>query len=72
MPNTLDDTITIFLQTMGTFALSIYANWLSAVLAVPLVFILVWLRGYYLKTAREIKRLDGIQRSIRSFKHLLN
>ena len=63
LPMTMDDTITIFLAVIGSFVLSIWANWLSALLAVPMIFLLIWLRGYYLKTAREIKRLDGILRS---------
>ena len=59
----MDDTVTIFLTVIGSFVLSIWANWLSAVLAVPMIAFLVWLRSYYLKTAREVKRLDGILRS---------
>ena len=63
LPLTMDDTVTIFLTVIGSFTLSIWANWLSAVLAVPMIAFLVWLRSYYLKTAREIKRLDGVLRS---------
>jgi ATP-binding cassette subfamily C (CFTR/MRP) protein 4 len=63
MPNTLNETISVFLTLIGLLILSIWANWLSVILAVPLIFFLVWLRNYYLKTAREIKRLDGVLRS---------
>jgi len=59
----MDDTLTIFLTVIGSFVLSIWANWLSAILAIPMIGFLIWLRSYYLKTAREIKRLDGVLRS---------
>ena len=48
---------------LGAFAISIWANWFSAIVAVPMLFFLVYLRHYYLKTAREVKRLDSILRS---------
>ena len=63
LPFTIDDTITIFLTVIGSFCVAIWANWFSAIIAVPMVIFLVYMRGYYLRTAREVKRLDSILRS---------
>jgi len=63
LPRTMDDTISIFLTVICSFIISIYANWLSAVLAIPLVLFFCYVREYFLKTSREIKRLDGVLRS---------
>ena len=63
LPITMDDTITTFLAATGSFVLSIWASWLSAILAAPTILLFYWIRGYYLHTGREIKRLDGVLRS---------
>ena len=62
-PFTLNDTVDITLTLIGSFSISIWANWFSAIIAVPMICMLIWLRSYYLRTAREVKRLDSILRS---------
>ena len=57
LPFALSDTVTIGLTIIGTFAVSIWANWFSAVVAVPMICLLFYLRQYYLKTAREVKEI---------------
>ena len=44
LPFTIDDTITISLQVLGAFAISIWANWFSAIVAVPMILFLIYLR----------------------------
>jgi len=59
----MGDTLFIFLHAVTAFIISMWANWLSAALAIPLIGFLIWFRHYFLKTSREIKRLEGVLRS---------
>ena len=63
LPVALEDAITLFLRALGVMIINSVANWFSALIAIPTILVFIWLRQYYLKTAREVKRLDGIMRS---------
>nr|XP_039268767.1 multidrug resistance-associated protein 4-like [Styela clava] len=43
--------------------LTIVINYMVAVITLPLVVVFFWLRQYFLKTSRDIKRLEGSTRS---------
>ena len=45
------------------WTVKIFQSIFSVLIAIPTIIIFIWLRQYYLKTAREVKRLDGIMRS---------
>ena len=62
-PVCCDDTLTILLQLIGVFCVAIWANWFSAIITIPVAILLIYLRQYYIRTSREIKRLDSILRS---------
>ena len=62
-PLCADDTLSILLQFVGIFCVAIWSNWFSAIITVPAAALLVYLRQYYIRTSREIKRLDSILRS---------
>ena len=63
LPVALEDAITLFLRALGVMIINSVANWFSVLIAIPTILVFIWLRQYYLKTAREVKRLDGIMRS---------
>ena len=63
LPVALEDALTLFLRSLGIMIINAWANWISVGVAIPTIILFIWLRQYYLKTAREVKRLDGIMRS---------
>lgn len=63
LPLTSYDSITMVLQLIGAFVLAIYVNWLNATLVLPCCAFLVYLRTYYVRTGREIKRLESSSKS---------
>ena len=63
LPVALEDAISLFLRALGVMIINSVANWFSVLIAIPTIIVFIWLRQYYLKTAREVKRLDGIMRS---------
>jgi hypothetical protein len=60
----------IFLLVVGNVGMIAVVNaWILIPTSVCLL-IFVWLRGYYLKTARDVKRLEGISRLTEHFRTL--
>ncbi|OLN87153.1 Oligomycin resistance ATP-dependent permease YOR1-like protein 2, partial [Colletotrichum chlorophyti] len=68
MDNKLTDSLTMYLMTIGTiiatFALIIGHFYLFVAALVPLVIIYVCIASYYRSSAREVKRLAALQRSV--------
>ncbi|ODN02104.1 Multidrug resistance-associated protein 4 [Orchesella cincta] len=63
LPQTLYDSVEIFMQTVGVcVVVSINSPFLLAP-CVILFFVFFFLRKFYFRTARDIKRLEGIARS---------
>ena len=63
LPNTMYETITIFLQFFGALILAIYTNWMNVIIVIPAGAFLVYQRQYYVSSGREIKRLDSVSKS---------
>ena len=63
LPVALEDAITLFARTIGVLIINAWANWFSVAIAIPTIISFILLRQYYIKTARDVKRLDGVMRS---------
>ena len=63
LPLTAYETITVMLQLTGAFVLALYTNWINGLIVVPACIYLVYLRQYYVRTGREIKRLESVSKS---------
>ena len=62
LPISLEDATTLFLRSLGVMVINAWANWFSAIIALPTIFSFYLIRQYYIHTAREVKRLDGVLR----------
>ncbi|CAF1191662.1 unnamed protein product [Rotaria sp. Silwood1] len=63
LPATFFDTIQILLMVLGSIVIIGMTNpWILLIL-IPIIPIFLWLRRYYLKTSRAVKRLDSVTRS---------
>ena len=58
-----EDAITLFARTLGVLIINAWANWFSVAIAIPTIASFFFIRQYYIKTARDVKRLDGVMRS---------
>ena len=62
LPISLEDATTLFLRSLGVMVINAWANWFSAIIALPTIISFYLIRQYYIRTAREVKRLDGVLR----------
>jgi ATP-binding cassette, subfamily C (CFTR/MRP), member 4 len=63
MPQSAFDFVGIGMSVTGTVVLAAVANPFVLVVLMPLVFAFNWLRGFYMDTSREIKRIEALSRS---------
>ena len=63
LPNTFFDSIQVLLLSCGAVILPAVLNPWILLPACPLIAMFLWLGKYYMKTAREIKRLEAVNRS---------
>ena len=63
LPVSLEGATTLFLRSIGVIIINAWANWISVLIALPTMISFYLLRQYYIYTAREVKRLDGVLRS---------
>ncbi|CAL8110800.1 unnamed protein product [Orchesella dallaii] len=63
IPFAFFDMWTIFLQVITVIFLIIFAIWYSVFAVVLFLLALGYVRGYYVTTSRELKRIDGTTRS---------
>jgi ABC-type multidrug transport system fused ATPase/permease subunit len=63
LPLTLEDFVNIMTLIISAVVLVVVTNaWLLLAVA-PLTALLLWLRNYYLKTSRQVQRIEAISRS---------
>ncbi len=60
LPQVLFEFLQLFIRFLAVLMLAIVANYYLVIVAVILVVIFVIFRWYYLKTARDVKRLEAI------------
>ncbi|XP_039260712.2 ATP-binding cassette sub-family C member 4-like isoform X1 [Styela clava] len=63
LPIAFMDFLWIFGLIIGVVILTLVINYLVIVIVIPLIICFMWLRSYYLRTSRDIKRLEGTYRS---------
>nr|CAB3219626.1 multidrug resistance-associated protein 1-like [Phallusia mammillata] len=63
IPRTLSSFLMTFFKTAGTFAVIIYSTPLFAVVIVPLLLLYYFIQRFYVRTSRQLKRLESISRS---------
>ena len=63
LPDSLEESLTTCSVFLGVVIMGLWSNWFSIILVLPMLVGLYYLRSYYLKTAREVKRFDSIMRS---------
>ncbi|XP_042338353.1 ATP-binding cassette sub-family C member 4-like, partial [Plectropomus leopardus] len=63
LPITFVDFYQLFLQNVGVVAVAASVIPLILVPVVPLLFVFLYLRHFYLRTSRDVKRLESITRS---------
>ena len=63
IPSTISSLCRLFLSVISTIAAIAYANPIFIALVIPLAFIYWYVQRIYVKTARQLKRLDSAARS---------
>ncbi|XP_008323732.1 multidrug resistance-associated protein 4-like [Cynoglossus semilaevis] len=63
LPMTFVDFYQLFLQNIGVVAVAAYIIPLILIPIIPLMFVFVYLRRFYLRTSRAVKRLESTARS---------
>lgn len=63
LPLTFFDFMYIAGLILSILILTVVINFMVAIIILPLIAVFLWLRQYYLKTSRDIKRLEGSTRS---------
>ncbi|VDL90548.1 unnamed protein product [Schistocephalus solidus] len=57
----------LFFNCASSLVVAMIASYWSVIPIVPLLFGLIYYRNYYLRTARELKRIESVGKSIRVF-----
>ncbi|ODN00558.1 Multidrug resistance-associated protein 4 [Orchesella cincta] len=63
LPPTFFDMIMIFVNVLGVFVLIVISNYYAIVPTVIVLALLVLVQRFYLTTARDIKRIEGVTKS---------
>ena len=71
LPPTAFDALEIFVNLIGILIMNSIIDYFIVLPTFILIFIFYWLRKFYIRTARNVKRLEGITKSP-VFSHLAN
>lgn len=63
IPLIMSMSLLMYFQVLGTIFVTCQSAWPTVFLIIPLGWLNVWFRGYYLATSREITRLDSITKA---------
>nr|VZH96744.1 unnamed protein product [Spirometra erinaceieuropaei] len=63
LPVAFHDFLQLFVNCVSSLVVAVIASYWSLIPIVPLVFGLAYYRNYYLRTARELKRIESVARS---------
>lgn len=63
LPFFLSMTVTIFLSVIGIVVVTCQVALPTLILIIPLAWLNIWYRGYYLATSRELTRLDSVTKA---------
>ncbi|KAF5462508.1 hypothetical protein F2P56_018511 [Juglans regia] len=56
-------TVTAYITVIGIFIITCQYSWPTVFLLIPLAWLNIWYRGYYLASSRELTRLDSITKA---------
>ncbi|XP_004247427.2 ABC transporter C family member 4 [Solanum lycopersicum] len=63
LPFFMNLTLAMFVTLLGIIIITCQYSWPTTLLLIPLGWLNVWYRGYYLATSRELTRLDSITKA---------
>jgi ATP-binding cassette, subfamily C (CFTR/MRP), member 4 len=63
VPENMSDFLEVFMLVISSLAITVWIIPWIIIPLIPLGFLFLWMRRYYLKASLEIKRIDGITRS---------
>ena len=61
LPLKCSDTVTCLLQLLGIVVITGIVNYWFIIIIIPTLIVFLWLCRYYLKTARELSRMEAIR-----------
>nr|POF24399.1 abc transporter c family member 14 [Quercus suber] len=63
LPFFMSMTVAMYITVISIFTITCQYSWPTVFLLIPLVWLNIWYRGYYLATSRELTRLDSITKA---------
>ncbi|XP_009608983.1 ABC transporter C family member 14 [Nicotiana tomentosiformis] len=63
LPFFMNLTLAMFITLLGIIIITCQYSWPTVLLLIPLGWLNIWYRGYYLATSRELTRLDSITKA---------
>ncbi|XP_021820067.1 ABC transporter C family member 14-like isoform X2 [Prunus avium] len=63
LPFILGITVAMYITVLGIFIIVCQNSWPTIFLLIPLIWLNIWYRGYYLASSRELTRLDSITKA---------
>ncbi|GAA0148087.1 ATP-binding cassette [Lithospermum erythrorhizon] len=63
LPLFMNLTLSMYFTLIGIIIITCQYAWPTLILLIPLAWLNIWYRGYYLATSRELTRLDSITKS---------
>nr|APD26522.1 ATP-binding cassette transporter subfamily C member 4 X4 protein [Brachionus koreanus] len=63
IPQTVGDFMIVLMMVLGSVAVSLILNYWIIIPTIPLTFLFIYIRRYFLATSMELKRIEGITRS---------
>ncbi|KAJ7972956.1 ABC transporter C family member 4 [Quillaja saponaria] len=63
IPLFVNITLAMYFTVLGIFIITCQNAWPTVFLLIPLVWLNIWYRGYYLTSSRELTRLDSITKA---------
>ncbi|CAF0703150.1 unnamed protein product [Brachionus calyciflorus] len=63
IPSTVSDFMMVLMMVLGSVSISLILNYWIIIPTIPLTFVFIYVRKYFLATSMEIKRIEGIVRS---------
>nr|QNH67887.1 ATP-binding cassette transporter subfamily C member 4 X4 [Brachionus rotundiformis] len=63
IPQTVGDFMIVLMMVLGSVSISLIINYWIIIPTIPLTFLFIYIRTYFLATSMELKRIEGISRS---------
>ncbi|RDX70214.1 ABC transporter C family member 14, partial [Mucuna pruriens] len=63
LPMFMGTVIIMYVTVLGIFVVTCQNSWPTVFLIIPLFWVIIWYRGYYLASSRELTRLESITKA---------